>query len=44
MKRYRDAKTGEYVTKEYAEENPDTTVSEEVDETEEQEPEDDCDD
>jgi hypothetical protein len=25
---YRDAKTGEYVTAEYAEANPDTTVSE----------------
>lgn len=26
---YRDAVTGEYVSKEYAEENPETTVSEE---------------
>lgn len=27
---YRDAVTGEYVSKEYAEENPATTVSEET--------------
>jgi hypothetical protein len=28
VERYRDARTGHYVTKEYAEENPDTTVKE----------------
>lgn len=32
MKRYRSAETGEYVSKEYADENPSTTVSEEVEE------------
>lgn len=31
-KKYRDAVTGEYVTEEYALENPDTTVAEEDDE------------
>ena len=30
MKRYRSAVTGEYVTEEYAEANPDTTVGETV--------------
>lgn len=30
-KKYRDAVTGEYVTEEYALENPDTTVAEEDD-------------
>jgi len=29
MTKYRDAGTGEYVTEEYAEEHPDTTVAEE---------------